>query len=327
MLTDQTILITGGSGSLGYALTRVLLAVYQPRRVIIFSRDELKHSEMRRAIPDARLDFFLGDVRDGARVQRACEADIDVIIHAAALKQVPACEYNPAEAVKTNILGAMHVIDAAIACGVSRVVALSSDKACSPVNTYGKTKAVSEALFVRGNAYAGKKSTRFAVVRYGNVIGSRGSVVPLFLQQRTGGVLTVTDKRMTRFWMPLERTAQDDARWTAPEFVLWALAMMQGGEIFVPKLPSARMTDVAEALAPGCTIRETGIRPGEKLHEAMVSADESLSTVALEDAYVILPTDPSWPFTPPAGSTPVPHGWSYTSDHDTLPVQYVEATR
>ncbi len=327
-LAGLTVLITGGSGSLGHVVTRLLLsAAYQPRRVSVFSRDELKQSEMRRAIPDTRLDCFLGDVRDAGRVRQAFEADVDVVIHAAALKQVPACEYNPAEAVKTNILGAMHVIEAAIACGVSRVVALSSDKACSPVNTYGKTKAVSEALFVRGNAYAGKKPTRFSVVRYGNVVGSRGSVVPLFLQQRSGGVLTVTDTRMSRFFMPLQRTEQDDARWTAPEFVLWALATMQGGEIFVPKLPSARMTDVATAIGPGCVIRETGIRPGEKIHEAMISADESLSTVELRDAYVILPTDPSWPFTPPAGSVPVPHGWSYTSDQDTLPVQYVEVAR
>lgn len=325
MLTDKTVLITGGTGSLGHALCRLLFSAYQPTRVIIFSRDELKQSEMRREIPDQRLDFFLGDVRDAARVQRAFEAQVDVVFHCAALKQVPACEYNPAEAVKTNILGAMHVIDAAIACGVRRVVALSSDKACAPINCYGKTKAVSESLFVRGNAYAGQKPTRFAVVRYGNVIGSRGSVVPLFLKQRTVGVLTVTDRRMSRFWMKLERGPQDDATWTAPEFVVWALSQMQGGEIFVPRLPAARMTDVASAIGPGCELRETGIRPGEKLHEAMISPDESLSTVALANAYVILPTDPSWPFTAPVGSVPVPHGWSYTSDQETLPVQYVEA--
>jgi UDP-N-acetylglucosamine 4,6-dehydratase len=324
MLTNKTILVTGGTGSLGHALTRLLLASHHPRRIIIFSRDELKQYDMRREIQDNRLDFFLGDVRDAARVQRAFEADVDVVIHCAALKQVPACEYNPSEAVKTNILGAMNVIDAAIVCNVERVVALSSDKACSPINCYGKTKAVSESLFVRGNAYAGHNQTRFSVVRYGNVIGSRGSVVPLFLQQRSVGVLTVTDRRMSRFFMRLERTEQDDT-WTAPEFVLWALSMTKGGEIFVPRLPSAKMTDVASAVGPGCEIRETGIRPGEKIHEAMISVDESLSTVALDRAYVILPTAPSWPFAAPVGAVPVPAGFSYTSDQETSPVRYVEA--
>ena len=323
-MIDRTWLITGGTGSLGHALTCVLLKNYAPRRVIVFSRDELKQSDMRRAIPDPRLDFFLGDVRDKDRVHRAFEANVDVVVHAAALKQVPACEYNPAEAVKTNVIGSMHVIDAAIACGIRRVMALSSDKACQPTNAYGKTKALAEALFVRGNAYAGHRATRFAVVRYGNVIGSRGSVVPLFLRQREGGVVTVTDARMTRFWVPMERRAGETSYWTAPELILWALRMMQGGEIFVPKLPSARMPDVAAAIAPGCEVREVGIRPGEKLHEVMVSVDESLSTVELEHAFVILPTDPSWPFTPPAGGRPVVPGFSYSSHDNPLPVQYVE---
>ena len=322
-MTNQAWLITGGTGSLGHALIRLLLTEYQPTRIIVFSRDELKQSEMCRVVSDPRIDFFLGDVRDPKRVLRAFESAPDIVIHAAALKQVPACEYNPWEAVQTNILGAQNVIDAAIACGIPRVVALSSDKACAPLNLYGKTKAVSEALFVRGNAYAGQKLTRFAVVRYGNVVGSRGSVIPLFLQQREGGTVTVTHKGMTRFWIPLERTNPQD-RWTAPEFVLWALQTMQGGEIFVPKLCSAGMVDLAAAVAPGCQIREVGIRPGEKLHEVMISADESLSTVDLGSAYVIVPTDPSWPFAVPAGSRPVPFGFSYSSNDNPSSVQYVE---
>ena len=318
-----SVLITGGTGSFGHALTKLLLASYDVARIIVLSRDEFKQSEMRREIPDARVDFFVGDVRDADRVRRALAAHVDVVIHAAALKQVPACEYNPWEAVQTNIYGSQNVVDAAIACGVPRVVALSSDKACAPLNLYGKTKAVSEALFVRGNAYAGQSRTRLSVVRYGNVIGSRGSVIPLFQRQRIDGTLGITHLDMTRFWVGLERTNAVD-RWTAPEFVLWALNTMQGGEIFIPKLDSARLVDVANAVGPGCEIREIGIRPGEKLHEVMVSADESLSTVELDDAYVILPTNPSWPFTPPIGSRPVPFGFSYSSNLNPRPVQYAE---
>lgn len=323
MLTHQTILITGGTGSFGHAMTRELLAAHDPKRVIIFSRDELKQFEMRRAIPDPRVDFFLGDVRDGARLRTAFGADVDVVMHAAALKQVPACEYNPFEALKTNVLGAVNVIEAAMACGVPQVLALSTDKCCAAVNAYGKTKALAESLFVRGNAYTGSAPTRFACVRYGNVIASRGSVVPLFLDQAACGFVTVTDRRMTRYWMPLTREDGygDETPWTAPEVVLYALAHMQGGEIYVPKIPSARVLDVARSAAPGCSVRETGMRPGEKLHEVLVSADEAPQTWDLGRMYLIAPMEPSWPWTVPEGATRVPEGFAFTSADDPWPVQ------
>lgn len=313
-MSIRSVLITGGTGSFGHACVRALLSKGDGRtieidRVIVFSRDELKQSEMREAFPDPRLEFFLGDVRDEDRLRRAFQAQPDLIIHAAALKQVPSCEYNPFEAVKTNVLGAMNVIEAALDCDIPKVVALSTDKAASPLNAYGKTKALAESLFVRGNAYAGRRSTRFAVVRYGNVIGSRGSVIPRFLEhQRIGTAIPITDRRMTRFWMPLEQ---------AVELVLETATIMQGGEIVVPEIPSANIVDIAARVAPRCGSVEMGLRPGEKLHETLISEDEARQAVIRRwsdgsHVYVIEPVDPSWPYH--SIGTPVPAGFSFRSD-------------
>ena len=260
MLNNKTILITGGTGSFGKCFTRYVLTHYEPKKIIIYSRDEFKQwlmaDEFRKY--ESKLRFFIGDVRDVERLKRACEG-VDYIIHAAALKQVPACEYNPNEAIKTNIHGAMNVIDAALDCGVSRVVALSTDKAVNPVNLYGGTKLVSDKLFVAANAYAGAKDINFSIVRYGNVAGSRGSVIPVFHKLIKEGKteMPVTDVRMTRFWISLTQGV---------ELVIKALAEAKGGETFISKIPSFKVTDLAEAMLPGCTIKETGIRPGEKLH-------------------------------------------------------------
>jgi len=307
-MTAQTVLITGGTGSFGYACVRRLLADAAVRRVWAFSRDELKQSQMAATFTDPRLEFFIGDVRDPARVRRAFETRPDLVIHAAALKQVPACEHDPFEALKTNVLGAQHVIDAALDCGIPRVVALSTDKAASPLNAYGKSKAMAESLFVRGNAYAGPRPTRFAVVRYGNVIGSRGSVVPIFLEHAQQGTdIPITDRRMTRFWMPLS---------AAVDLVLYAAGVMQGGEIFIPLIPSMRVVDVAAAVAPSCAIRETGIRPGEKLHETLISEDEAHQAVVCSHdgvpVCVLEPVNPSWAYV--SRGTRVPLGFSYRSD-------------
>jgi UDP-N-acetylglucosamine 4,6-dehydratase/5-epimerase len=304
----NTVLITGGTGSFGRACVARLLEG-DVQRVIVISRDELKQSEMRQTFPDARLEFFLGDVRDGDRLRRAFEVGPDLVIHAAALKQVPACEHDPFEALKTNVGGAVHVIEAAIDTRVPKVIALSTDKAAAPLNAYGKSKALAESLFVRGNAYAGRRSTRFSVVRYGNVIGSRGSVVPLFLEhQRRGTAIPITDRRMTRFWMPLE-AAVDLVRYAADE--------MQGGEIFIPEIPSAKVTDIAARLAPGCALRETGLRPGEKLHETLIAAEEAPQTVwrtraDLSRVFVIEPVNPSWPYV--SRGVPVGDGFEFRSD-------------
>jgi UDP-N-acetylglucosamine 4,6-dehydratase len=306
--TGLNILITGGTGSFGQAIVARLLAG-DVGRVLIYSRDELKQSEMRARFPDPRLEFFLGDVRDRERLERAFEVEPDLVIHAAALKQVPACEHNPFEALKTNVLGSYNVIEAAINCRIRKVVALSTDKAASPLNAYGKSKAMAESLFVRGNAYAGRRRTRFSVVRYGNVIGSRGSVVPLFLEHhRAGRPIPITDRRMTRFWMPLE---------AAVDLVLEAATLMQGGEIFVPEIPSATVVDVAARVAPGCRTFEQGLRPGEKLHETLVSEDEAPQTVwrARADGtrlFVIQPVTPSWPYI--SHGVPVGDGFSFRSD-------------
>lgn len=278
-LDKQVVLITGGTGSFGRKLVEILLRKHKPKKVIVFSRDELKQLELREKFCDDRLRFFLGDIRDVDRLRRAFQ-EVDIVVHAAALKQVPACEYNPFEAVKTNILGAQNIIDAAIDCGVKRVVALSTDKAVNPVNLYGATKLVHEKLFVDGNAYTGQRQTRFTVVRYGNVVGSRGSVIPLFVEKRRTGVIPVTDKRMTRFWIALEDSV---------EFVLKCLATMRGGEIFVPKVPSMRITDLAAVIAPDCKLEYVGIRPGEKLHEMLIQSDEARRGVEYEDFFVILP--------------------------------------
>ena len=255
MLNGKTILVTGGTGSFGKKFTRMVLDRYDVNKLIIFSRDELKQAQMRAEFGDnPKLRFFIGDVRDKERLYRAFDG-VDVVIHAAALKRVPECEYNPFEAIKTNVIGAQNIIDAAIDRGVSKIVALSTDKAVNPINLYGATKLCSDKLFIAGNSYVGSKDTRFAVVRYGNVVGSRGSVVPLFLQLKEAGKLPITDPRMTRFWITLEEGV---------EMVFATLEKMQGGEIFVPKIPSMKITDLAEAIAPECELEIVGIRPGEK---------------------------------------------------------------
>lgn len=260
------ILVTGGTGSFGQAFVRRVLARRSPTTLRIYSRDELKQYEMAQTFQaDPRLRFFIGDVRDRERLARAMHG-VDVVVHAAALKQVPICEYNPAEAVKTNVMGAQHVIDCAIDAGVARTVALSTDKAVNPVNLYGATKLCAEKLFIHGNVYAGSRDARFSCVRYGNVVGSRGSVIPLFVRQAPSGTLTVTDRRMTRFWLSLEQ---------AVDFVLQCVDEMRGGEIFVPKIPSMRVVDLAAAIAPEAAVKEIGIRPGEKLHEVLLTAEEA----------------------------------------------------
>ena len=283
---DQTILVTGGTGSFGKAFARFALRELNPRKLIVYSRDELKQHEMARGggFDDERLRYFIGDVRDKQRLRRAMTG-VDMVVHAAAMKQVPACEYNPLEAVKTNIDGATNIIDVAIDAGVKNVLALSTDKAVNPVNLYGATKLVAEKLFVQGNSYAGGGVTRFSCTRYGNVVGSRGSVIPLFKEQRRRGTITVTDERMTRFWLTLDQ---------AVRFVARCLDLMQGGEVFVPKIPSMRLMDLAEAVAPGCAVDVVGIRPGEKLHETLLSRDESRHALELEDLYVIEPLFPWW---------------------------------
>ncbi|MBN9004591.1 MAG: UDP-N-acetylglucosamine 4,6-dehydratase (inverting) [Rhizobiales bacterium] len=282
MLDDKSILITGATGSFGRQFIRTILKRYKPRRILVFSRDELKQFEMQSEFRDPGMRFFLGDVRDEARLHLAMK-QVDIVIHAAALKQVPAAEYNPMECIKTNILGGQNVINAALANGVSRVIALSTDKAASPGNLYGATKLASDKLFVAANNMAGTTGTRFSVVRYGNVVGSRGSVVPFFRELLRGGAkeLPITDPRMTRFWITLQQGV---------DFVLTNLARMHGGEIFVPKIPSARIVDLAEAIAPGLTLHEIGIRPGEKLHELMVTRDDARLTIEFNDHYVIQPS-------------------------------------
>jgi UDP-N-acetylglucosamine 4,6-dehydratase len=306
-LTDKTILITGGTGSFGKACTEVLLRDHAPRTIRLFSRDELKQSELQARYPDeSRLRFFIGDVRDRERLVRATRG-VDLIIHAAALKQVPACEYNPFEAVQTNILGAENVVSAAIANNVPRVVALSTDKAVNPVNLYGATKLCAEKIVTQANAYATDSDARFANVRYGNVVGSRGSVVPIFMAQAHTGTLTITDERMTRFWITLPQ---------AVEFVLSSLRLIEGGEVFVPKIPSMRVVDTAEAIAPDAERVITGIRPGEKLHEVMLTEDESRHAQELEDRYVIVPEFPTWRSAPYTHGPPVAEGFRYSSDNN-----------
>ncbi|HOS52983.1 MAG TPA: UDP-N-acetylglucosamine 4,6-dehydratase (inverting) [Anaerolineaceae bacterium] len=283
--SDSVVLVTGGTGSFGKKFIDIMLKEYHPRRLVVFSRDELKQFEMQAAgFSHPSLRYFIGDIRDLQRCRRAFEG-VDLVVHAAALKQVPACEYNPMEAIKTNILGSSNVIDAAIDAGVSRVVALSTDKAVNPINLYGATKLAAEKLFVQSNAYAGARKTRFACVRYGNVVGSRGSVVPFFLKQRETGRVTVTDERMTRFWISLEQGVR---------FVIRAVENMHGGEVFVPKIPSMTVTDLARAIAPEAAIDFIGIRPGEKLHEVLISEDEARQTVELEDMFVVQPAESLW---------------------------------
>lgn len=305
--SNQTVLLTGGTGSFGKKFTEVMLKDYHPKKMIIYSRDELKQHEMRiSGFNHPSLRYFIGDVRDKDRLYRAMRG-VDVVVHAAALKQVPACEYNPLEAVKTNINGASNIIDAAIDTGVKKVLALSTDKAVNPVNLYGATKLVAEKLFVQANAYAGAGGTRFSCVRYGNVIGSRGSVIPLFKEQCKTGAITLTDDRMTRFWLTLEQGVK---------FVISNIARMCGGEVFVPKIPSTRITDLVELLAPDCEIKSIGIRPGEKLHEMLVSRDESRYTLEFEDMYLIQPAHPWWEQPIYEGAKPMIEGEKFSSDRN-----------
>ena len=288
MLTNKSILITGGTGSFGKTLVRTLLEKYpRVRRVIVYSRDELKQFEMSQIFPKEtfpQMRFFIGDVRDKERLYRAME-DVDVVVHAAALKQVPAAEYNPFEAIKTNIMGAQNVIEASIDRGVKKVVALSTDKAAAPINLYGATKLCSDKLFVSANNFKGRRDIKFSVVRYGNVMGSRGSVIPFFMKKRSDGVLPITDTRMTRFNITLQEGV---------DLVMFAIAHMWGGEIFVPKIPSYRIMDVAEAIAPGCKKEIVGIRPGEKLHEEMITETDAIKSLEFDNHFVILPSMRLW---------------------------------
>jgi UDP-N-acetylglucosamine 4,6-dehydratase len=306
-LDGKTILITGGTGSFGVKLVETLLRDHDPAAVRIFSRDELKQSELQRRFSDeSRLRYLIGDIRDLPRLIRATRG-VDVVVHAAALKQVPACEYNPFEAVQTNVIGAENVVSAAIENDVPLTMALSTDKAVNPVNLYGATKLCEEKITVQGNAYATDSPARFSVVRYGNVVGSRGSVIPLFKAQAPTGVLTITDERMTRFWITLEQ---------AVAFVIDCLGKMAGGEIFVPKIPSMSVIDIAEALAPDAERRIIGIRPGEKLHEVLLTEDESRHAVETETAYVIRPEYASWGMEPVREGRPLPDGFRYSSDRN-----------
>jgi UDP-N-acetylglucosamine 4,6-dehydratase len=305
MLDDKVVLVTGGTGSFGKKFVETVVKEYRPRKLIVFSRDELKQFEMSHVFGEERfpcMRYFIGDVRDRDRLYRAMDG-VDVVLHCAALKQVPTAEYNPIEAVKTNIMGAANVIDAAIDRNVKKVIALSTDKAANPVNLYGATKLCSDKLFVAANNYSGRHGTEFSVVRYGNVVGSRGSVVPYFMQTRCNGVLSITEPRMTRFWITLEQAVQ---------FVLTCLERMRGGEIFVPKIPSMNIMDLAKAIAPECRVDVVGIRPGEKLHETMVPEDDARHTVEYHDCYVILP--PAALNGSRNGGRPCPEGFRYSSD-------------
>ena len=312
MFNDQSVLVTGGTGSFGHKFIRTLLDRYKARRIVVFSRDELKQFDMQQEFDHNSMRFFLGDVRDRERLVQAMR-DIDFVVHAAALKQVPAAEYNPTECIRTNVNGAENVIHAALANGVKKVIALSTDKAASPINLYGATKLVSDKLFVAANNIAGNQPTRFSVVRYGNVVGSRGSVVPFFRKLIADGTteLPVTDARMTRFWITLQHGV---------DFVIAGFERMYGGELFIPKIPSVRIADLATAMAPQLAQRIIGIRPGEKLHELMISRDDSLNTVEFPDHYVICPSirfieqrDYSTNVLGENGKPP-PSGFKYSSD-------------
>jgi UDP-N-acetylglucosamine 4,6-dehydratase/5-epimerase len=307
---QAVVLITGGTGSLGKMLTRVLLEQHAAKKLIVFSRDELKQSEMQQVFSEDRypaIRYFIGDVRDRDRLYRAFDG-VDVVIHAAALKQVPAAEYNPIEAIRTNILGAANVIDAAIDRKVKSVIALSTDKAANPINLYGATKLCSDKLFVAGNNYSGGHGTRFSVVRYGNVVGSRGSVVPFFLKMRATGRLPITDERMTRFWITLDQ---------AVAFVLQCFDRMEGGEIFVPKIPSMRIMDLARTIGVHCKLDIVGIRPGEKLHEVMITADDAQNCLEFDEHFAILANHKGvnrTEYCARNGGAPCPEGFCYSSD-------------
>jgi UDP-N-acetylglucosamine 4,6-dehydratase/5-epimerase len=282
---NQVVLVTGGTGSFGKKFVEIMLKDFKPKKIIIYSRDELKQYEMQASgLNHPSMRYFIGDVRDRERLLRAMQG-VDVVVHAAALKQVPACEYNPMEAVKTNIMGTSNVVEAALDADVKKVMALSTDKAVNPVNLYGATKLAAEKLTVQSNAYAAGSATRYSCVRYGNVVGSRGSVVPVFLKQRESGKVTITDDRMTRFWLSLEQGVR---------FVITCIEQMEGGEVFVPKIPSMKVIDLAKAIAPSADVNVIGIRPGEKLHEVLISEDEARNTVELDQMFVVQPAEAFW---------------------------------
>ena len=310
VLEGSSILVTGGTGSFGRAFISEVLAHHNPRRVAVFSRDELKQYEMKQHFPnDDRIRFFLGDVRDRERLRMAMNG-VDYVVHAAALKQVDTAEYNPMEFVRTNILGSENVLTTAIDDGVKKVVALSTDKASSPVNLYGATKLTADKLFISGNHYSYARGTKFAVVRYGNVMASRGSVIPFWRELAAQGKqLPITDRRMTRFWITLKQ---------AVDFVIESFEIMDGGELYVPRIPSMKLTDLAEAIAPGADLVEIGIRPGEKMHEEMISVDDGRRSLRMENRYVITPALAEWTFRIPAESEPVPDGFAYSSDTNDL---------
>jgi UDP-N-acetylglucosamine 4,6-dehydratase len=306
-LTDKTILLTGGTGSFGQEFVTIALKEYNPKAIRIFSRGELLQQQMRQKFnDDPKLRFFIGDVRDRDRVYRAMNG-VDIVVHAAALKQVPTCEYNPIEAVRTNIDGAVNIVDAAIDNGVDKAICISTDKAVHPVNLYGATKLVMERLFLQANVYTGGRKTQFSCVRYGNVVGSRGSVVPIFLEQSKNGVITITDERMTRFWITLEQGVR---------FVIDCIDRMQGGEVFIPKIPSMKVTDLADAIAPGVKISIVGVRPGEKVNETLLTEEEARNGAEFDDHYVVIGS----PFAPGRnilkGAKPLPDGFKYTSDNN-----------
>jgi UDP-N-acetylglucosamine 4,6-dehydratase (inverting) len=304
-LKDKVILITGGTGSFGQKFTETALKQHNPKVIRIFSRGELLQQEMHQKFNnDERLRFFIGDVRDRERVFRAMNG-VDIVIHAAALKQVPTCEYNPIEAVRTNIDGAVNVVDAAIDSGVERVIAISSDKAVHPVNLYGATKLVMERLFTQANVYTGGRKSKFSCVRYGNVIGSRGSVLPLFLEQRKNGKVTITDERMTRFWITLEQGVR---------FVIDCIDRMHGGEVFIPKIPSMKVTDLADIIAPKAEREVIGIRPGEKINEILITEEEARHAREFDNYFVIEPEHPFWGKDNLQGGKSLPDGFKYTSD-------------
>jgi UDP-N-acetylglucosamine 4,6-dehydratase len=306
VLQGSSILVTGGTGSFGKSFVRYALDELDPRRLVVFSRDELKQYEVRQLFnDDKRLRWFIGDIRDERRLLRALH-DVDYVVHAAALKQVDTGEYNPFEFVKTNVMGSQNVIEACIDAGVKKVVALSTDKASSPINLYGATKLTADKLFVNGNHYAAAYETRFSVVRYGNVMGSRGSVIPYFRKlAETGESLPITDLRCTRFFITLPQ---------AVRLVVDSFDSMRGGELYVPRIPSMKVVDLAQAIAPGAKMHDVGLRPGEKLHEEMISPDEGRRALMLEDRFILQPDLGSWGWTPPTGAVPVPDGFAYRSD-------------
>jgi UDP-N-acetylglucosamine 4,6-dehydratase len=307
--SEKVILVTGGTGSFGKKFIEIMLKEYHPAKLIVFSRDELKQHEMRvGGYEHPSLRYFIGDVRDRERLLRAMHG-VDIVVHAAALKQVPACEYNPMEAVKTNIMGTSNVLEAALDAGVEKVMTISTDKAVNPVNLYGATKLAAEKLTVQSNAYAAGSATRYSCVRYGNVVGSRGSVVPVFLKQRESGRVTITDERMTRFWLSLEQGVR---------FVISCVEQMEGGEVFVPKIPSMKVIDLARAIAPQAEIEVIGIRPGEKLHEVLISEDEARTTIELERMFVVQPAEAIWfGYGWKDRGKSLPDGFRFSSDNNT----------